>query len=147
MKSAEEIIAELKKFSGSCVLYKHWLNIQYTQGIKHLAETTQSFWLIDTIASYQTRQLLSNPYLEELQIWRLVVQEKSGILICEWDTNKEVLRQDIPYTDFPLPTIKLYLAQKVLMLQARVLMSRIYSLERVVGSRKGCFIDAHCSLQ
>jgi hypothetical protein len=116
MKSAEEIIAELKKFNGSCVLYKHWLNIRYTEGIKHLAETTQSFWIIDAIASHQTKKLLSNPCLEELQIWRLVVQEKSGVLICEWDTDKEVLRQDIPYTDFPLPTIKLYLAQKVLML-------------------------------
>ena len=116
MKSAEEIIAELKQFSGSCVLYKHWLNILYTEGIKHLAETTQSFWLIDAIASHQTRKLISNPYLKELQIWRLVVQEKSGVLICEWDTDKEVLKQNIPYTDFPLPTIKLYLAQKVLML-------------------------------
>lgn len=116
MKSPEEIIAELKKFSGSCVLYKHWLNILYTEGIKHFAETTQSFWLIDAIASHQTKKLLLNPYLQELQIWRLVVQEKSGVLICEWDTDKEVLRQKIPYTDFPLPTIKLYLAQKVLML-------------------------------
>jgi hypothetical protein len=116
MKSAEEIIAELKQFSGSCILHKHWLNIRYTEGIKHLAETAQSFWLIDAIASHQTKELLSNPYLAELQIWRLIVEEKSGVLICEWDTDKEVLRQEIPYTDFPLTTIKLYLCQKVLML-------------------------------
>jgi hypothetical protein len=116
MKSAEEIIAELKNFNGSCVIYQHWLNIRYTEGIKHLAETTQGFWIIDAIASHQTKKLLSNLYLNELQIWRLIVQEKSGVLICEWDTDKEVFRQDILYTDFPLPTIKLYLTQKVLML-------------------------------
>lgn len=116
MKSAEQIIAELKQFNGSCVLYRHWLNIQYTEGIKHLAELTQSFWLIDAIAAHQTKNLLSDPKLQEFQIWHLTVEDLAGVLICEWDTDKKVVRQDIPYTNFPLLSIKLYLVQKVLML-------------------------------
>ena len=32
------------------------------------------------------------------------------------NTNQEVLRQEIEYTDFPLSHIKLYLVEKVLML-------------------------------
>lgn len=71
---------------------------------------------MDAIASHQTKQFLSNPNLREFQIWHLQVKDNSGVLICEWDTNQEVLRQEILYTDFPLPDIKLYLVEKVLML-------------------------------
>uniref|UniRef100_UPI001D014B85 DUF6876 family protein n=1 Tax=Nostoc sp. MG11 TaxID=2721166 RepID=UPI001D014B85 len=85
------------------------------EGVKHLAQITQCYWLLDAIGSYQ-HQLQSNPRLRDFQVWRLVVENKSSTLICEEDTDIEVLRQSIPYTDFPLPEITLYLAQKVLML-------------------------------
>ncbi|WP_193200758.1 DUF6876 family protein [Nostoc sp. MG11] len=115
-KTAEELIADLEQFTGSEVVHRHWLGIlRYTEGVKHLADSVQCYWLLDAIGSYQY-QLQSNPRLREFQVWRLVVENESGILICEEDTDKEVLRQEIDYTNFPLPEISLYLAQKVLML-------------------------------
>ncbi|WP_193200952.1 DUF6876 family protein [Nostoc sp. MG11] len=115
-KTAEELIADLEQFTGSEVVYRHWLGIlRYTEGVKHLAQITQCYWLLDAIGSYQHR-LGSNPRLRDFQVWRLVVENQSGVLICEENTDKEVLRQEIPYTDFPLSEITLYLAQKVLML-------------------------------
>ncbi|WGV29143.1 DUF6876 family protein [Halotia branconii] len=115
-KTAEEIVADLEQFTGSSVVYRHWLGVlRYTEGVKYLAESTQCYWLLDAIGSYQG-QLQSNPELRDFQIWHLIVQEKTATLICGEDTDKEVLRQQIKYTDFPLPEIKLYLAQKVLML-------------------------------
>jgi hypothetical protein len=116
MKNADQITAELKQFTGSEVIYKHWLSIQYTEGVKYLADAAQAYWLIDAIASHQTKKFLSDPKLQDFQIWHLVVQDKSGILYALWDTDKEVLRQEIEYTDFPMPDVKLYLVQKVLML-------------------------------
>jgi hypothetical protein len=116
MESAEKINAKLKQFIGSEVIYKHRLGIGYTSGIKYLVEAAECLWLLDCIASYQTINLLSYLNLKEFQIWRLLVRETSGVLICEWDTNLEVLRQEIPYTDFPLPDVKVYLVEKVLML-------------------------------
>lgn len=116
MESAEQINSKLKQLVGSDKIYKHWLGIKYTSGIKYLAEAAECFWLLDAIASHQNANLLFLSQLREFQIWRLVVQEKSGVLICEWDTNQEVLRQEIPYTNFPLPRIKLYLIEKVLLL-------------------------------
>jgi hypothetical protein len=116
MKNAEQITAEFKHFTGSELIYKHWLGIQYTEGVKYLADAAEAYWLIDAIASYQTKKFLSNSKLQDLQIWRLLVENQSGTLICEWDTDQEVLRQEIEYTDFPLATTKLYLVQKVLML-------------------------------
>ena len=98
--------------------------------IQYLAQEANCYWLLDAIASHQTKQFLLNPKLREFQIWHLQVQDNSGVksavgslstaelhvLICEWDTNQEVLRQEIEYTDFPLSHIKLYLVEKVLML-------------------------------
>ncbi|MGB3756806.1 MAG: DUF6876 family protein [Rivularia sp. (in: cyanobacteria)] len=116
MKTSQEISNELKKFYGSANLYKHWLGLRYTEGIQYLAQEANCYWLLDAIASHQTKQFLSNPKLREFQIWHLQVKDNSGVLICEWDTNQEVLRQEIEYTDFPLNHIKLYLVEKVLML-------------------------------
>ena len=114
--TVEEITANLQQFIGSEVFYKHWLGIRYTDGVKYLANEAGAYWLIDAIASHQDRKLLSNPRLREFQIWRLVVENSSATLICSLDTDIEVRRQQIPYTDFPLPEIKLYLVDKVLML-------------------------------
>ena len=116
MKTSQQITVELQKFIGSTTLYKHWLGCKYTEGIKHLADETNCYWLLDAIFSYQTKQFLSNPKLREFQIWHLRVKNQSGTLICEWDTNQEVLRQEIEYTDFPLSHIKLYLIETILML-------------------------------
>jgi hypothetical protein len=115
-KTAEELIADLEQFTGSEVVHRHWLGVlRYSEGVKYLADTAQCYWLLDAIGSYQG-QLQSNPQLRDFQVWRLVITGKAATLICEEDSDKEVLRQRIAYTDFPLPEITLYLAQKVLML-------------------------------
>lgn len=116
VKNSQQITAELAQFQESDIIYKYWLGLKYTAGIKYLAEIAQCWWLVYAIASHQTKNLLDNPKLQEFQIWHLVVQDNSGTLICEWDTNQEVLRQEIEYTDFPLSNIKLYLAENILML-------------------------------
>jgi hypothetical protein len=108
---------DLNQFTSSESLYKHPLGLLYTCGISYLATAGNAYWLIDAIASYQTNKLLALPNLQDFQIWRLVVNDnKSATLICEQDTDSEILRQEIEYTDFPLPCIKLYLVEKVLML-------------------------------
>jgi hypothetical protein len=116
MKTPQQITTELNQFTGSMTIYKHWLGFKYTDGIKYLASETSSYWLLDAIFSHQTKTVLSNQNLREFQIWHLRVENNSGILVCEWDTNQEVLRQEIEYTYFPLSHIKLYLVEATLML-------------------------------
>jgi hypothetical protein len=111
--------ADLAQFTGTTQWYKHWLKrFVYTDGVKYLADEGQAYWLIDAIASHQTKQLLSDPMLKEFQIWTLKVnlEDRTAKLICERDTDDVVLTQEIDYTDFPLAEIKLYLAEGVLML-------------------------------
>jgi hypothetical protein len=110
--------SELNQFTGTSEHYKHWLKaFSYTDGVKYLADQANAHWLLDAIASHQP-PLLRDEMLKEFQIWKLVVnvQEKTAQLICERDTDDVVVTQDIPYTDFPLPEIKLYLVARVLML-------------------------------
>ena len=90
----------------------------FTDGVKDMAEACDAFWLISAVFSYQfDRKVRSEPF----QVWILQFNNKpqgdDALLICENGNNIELTRQEISYTDFPLPEgIKLYLDGGVLML-------------------------------
>ncbi len=109
--------ADLAQFCGTEKWWKHWTGrITFTDGVKFLAEKAGAFWLIDLIASHQTARLRQ----EEFQIWILKVDRGKtpmAVATCQADTDAPILvRQEIDYTDFPLPSIKLWLVDRVLML-------------------------------
>ena len=109
---------DLAQFYCTENYYRHWLGVlKMTDGAYYL-NANGAKWLIDAIASYQTRKLLQRPMWREFQVWELNVREdKAATLTGKEDSDrKPVVVQDIPYTDFPLPHIKLYLSERVLML-------------------------------
>lgn len=109
---------DLKQFTGTNCYYRHWLQrFVYTEGVQHVAEAGKAHWLLDAIASHQTRHLLNDPSLQEIQFWKLRVNsDQSAQLICERDTDNVALTQEIGFTDFPLESITFYLTQGVLLL-------------------------------
>ena len=108
--------ADLNQFTGTTQYYAHWLKaFLYTDGVKYLADEAQAYWLIDAIASHQP-EALKDPMLRGIQFWKLIVTGNKAKLICERDTDNVAITQDIDYTDFPLSEVKLYLADRVLML-------------------------------
>lgn len=112
----EELEGELAHFYGSTEIYRHsFFKMLYTQGIEHLAERAQCYWLLDAIASWQIKTKIKR---EPFQIWTLTVnQKKEAILTCVRDTGaKPLATQRIGHTDFPLPEMKLYLCDGTLML-------------------------------
>ena len=130
MLTAEELKSQLPQFTGTEYYYSHpFFGIKYTDGIRFLAENAGAFWLIDAIASYQP-QLARNPMLRDFQVWILVVgdshnfikpQPKNKACLTCWEDTpnvgvKPAVSQQIPYTDFPLSEIKLYLESGVLLL-------------------------------
>jgi hypothetical protein len=130
MISAQELQQSLKQFTGTDNYYKRLLGLRYTDGIQYLAEKAQCYWLIDVIASHQTKKLLADQMLKDFQLWLLVVSDShefikpkphhQAVVSCWGDTPnvgiKPPVRQDIDFTDFPLSEIKLFLVQGVLML-------------------------------
>ena len=107
-----EIEAALAQCSGSENYHynaiTHAASMVYTDGVKTLAEMAGAYWLIDAIASHQP-EALKDKMLLEMQFWTLTVKDGSAVLMCERDTGDIAITQDIPYTDFPLPVMRVWL--------------------------------------
>lgn len=108
--------SELGQFISSATIYRHGMfNIYYTEGVQYLAEKAGCYWLLDAIGSWQLKATVK---AEPFQLWQLAVNaDKEGVLTCCRDSGKAaIVTQRIPFVDFPLPEIKLYLCDGVLML-------------------------------
>ena len=113
-----ELEAELQQFTGTEHYYKYMFNIVLTDGTKYLADRAGAYWLMDVVASWQTAKKVA---CEHFQLWKLDVKEDKKATVSADDGNgKEIARQKIPYTDFPLRSQRLYLVNdgryRVLML-------------------------------
>lgn len=110
-----ELRSALAMFSGTVNYYPHISGLHYTDGVAFLAENGGAYWFIDLIGSYQKR-CRKDQMLREIQIWKLVKVGNEADAICLRDTDDEAFRQHIPFTDFPLDEVTLYLESNVLML-------------------------------
>ena len=108
--------ADLAQFTGDLDRYFHPLNRQviYTPGVKYLAELGHAYWLIDAIASYFCSPLMNESMSKDyrirtMQFWKLQVNNQAAVLVAEADAGEEpFIRQDIPYTDFPLDKVEIW---------------------------------------
>src|SRR5258705_12313698 len=107
--------SDLRQFTGSETWYMHWCNprITFTDGVKYVAQHGGAFWLIDAIVF---RQDVPAVKATRSQFWKLAVANKSAILSCEDGNGDVVYTQVIDFTDFPLPEIKIWFMDNVLLL-------------------------------
>ncbi len=116
MKSnLSKLTVELMQFNGTEHIYKHAFGIiHYTDGVKYLAENANCYWLIDIVASYQAEEKVKD---EPFQVYHLEVRSDKTAVITITDGNDNLLAlQKLEFTDFPLPEIKVWCINKVLML-------------------------------
>lgn len=108
-----EIMARLSQFHGSETWYRSFLPwCIYSEGAKYLADTCQCYWLLDCLFSFRNK-VLRNPKTKQFCLWTLTLLPEGGAKLQCWeDTNVKAFRicQTIPYTDFPLNEIKLYMS-------------------------------------
>ncbi len=118
MTHTEKLTASaLHQFIGTENWYRHALNrkLLYTDGVQYLAEHGGAYWLVDNIALAQLSKAAVRK--EAFQMWTLTVKpDCTALLTCGDGNNHIVHAEELPYTDFPLPEIKLYLTDNVLML-------------------------------
>ena len=90
---------ELDQFHGTTRYYRNFTGLLFTDGINYLADRAGCYWLVDLVGSYQ-RRLEDVPF----QLWEIELHDdRSAVVVMSEDTNDPVLvRQRIPYTDFPL---------------------------------------------
>lgn len=105
---------DLAQFTGTENWYRHGLmpSIHYTDGVRHVAETANAYWLIDTIALSQPR-MSAHPF----QVWKLSVDKDRSARLRTTDGNNNLIRtKRLTFTDFPLSEIILWVSDKVILL-------------------------------
>lgn len=81
-----------------------------SDGVKFLVEQAKCNWLLDIVVSCQSR-CLKDDMLQQFQFWTLIVNpDNTAEVVCERDTDDVFLTQKIEFSDFPLETIRLYVA-------------------------------------
>jgi hypothetical protein len=113
-----QLAADLERFRGSDHFYEHWSKaFEYTDGVKYLADNAGAHWLLDMISSW-LKKARKDPNLRKTQVWILRVNDdRSAFLHCGRDADHIAFYVRIALTDFPLPSIALYLEEGVLCLE------------------------------
>jgi hypothetical protein len=94
----------LTQFIGTEHYYRISRRHLLTDGTKYLAEHAECFWMMDAIASHLSEIGTSDWFVQI----KVTVKESRVTMIYDDGNGKEHARQEIPYTDFPLPMIILY---------------------------------------
>lgn len=105
--NAEELQQGLAHFTGTETYWRYHQHYLLTDGVQYLASNAQCYWLIDVIASH----LRAVPTDEYFCVAVLTVdsEHRSHFELTDDVPGRRFYgTQRIPYTDFPLPTIKLY---------------------------------------
>jgi len=113
-KEVKDLNQDFAMNTGSESYYKHYTGNHFTDGIKMMAEKYKAYWLIDVVMSYQYGKIRKIPF----QIWEIVTDDSFRATVeMKEDTDQPILvRQKIPYTDFPEGIFKMYYINNVLLL-------------------------------
>ena len=107
----------LVQFTGTENYYRHTLNpkVVFTDGVKYLAETGGAYWLLDVIAIAQQHEPKVRGHA--FQVCELTVNaDHTGKIVCEDGNGNTVHRQDLEFTDFPLPDIEIWFQNNTIFL-------------------------------
>ena len=117
-KSNSEILDIIQGSTGTRAYYKvspYSGAPVATDGVIALAKAAECFWLLDLIISYRGNKKLD----PEIQVWKLIVDLPNQTALVRGYNNPTelpIVSQYIPYTDFPLAEVKLYLINGVILL-------------------------------
>lgn len=85
-----------------------------TDGVIALANAADCFWLLDAIISYCNEPKVKK---SDFQVWKLSVNlEKSTGVLNGYDDDELIVTQEIPFTDFPLEEITIWVVNNIMLL-------------------------------
>ena len=116
----EEFELGLAQATGSQGLHHGMFpTVRYTDGIKYMADNGGAHWLIDLIAIQLrsrkfARWVMEDARLAEQSFWRMTCSHngtcRQAYLKCQADKGVRSKRIKIPFTDFPLDSIDIWVA-------------------------------------
>ncbi len=108
-RSADELHLTLAQFTGTEHYYRTHPGLLATDGAKHLADEAGAYWLFDLMWGVLPK------FTDEFAILELSLREGTDgaeVKIHDGHEPETVYhRQEIARTDFPLPSITLYIQQ------------------------------------
>jgi hypothetical protein len=120
MRKTPEEIAEIERnlsqFSGTERYHRlTMIPVKCTDGVKYLAESCGAFWLLDAIFAHYVK--LQRLGIDEVFATLTVNLDKQAAVLVGTDGDgRELFKQKIRYTDFPLPKVKIWVMDGVAML-------------------------------
>ena len=108
--------SDLCQFNGSETIYRnaYMLGMNYTEGIKHMADTRDAYWLIQLtyVRAKNIKTLKDEPFIT---IELSVADDTAEIVFT--DGNDNILyAEDIAYTDYPDDGVCMWLVDGILLL-------------------------------
>ena len=107
MKTYKEFLEETQQFYGTTqwMRFSALSRLTITDGIKYTVDKYQCYWILDIIASYQSKY---TKY--DLQVWEIEVDEHqcSALIVGRDGDLNEVVSQAIPFTDLELEKVVLW---------------------------------------
>lgn len=107
----DELLQNLAQCTGTDHYYKYY-TLLLTDGVMFLAESAQCFWFVGVIWSIQAKLAEHDMIVCTLE----VDESRSATFRAVGDREVLVYEQVIPWTDFPLDSIKLYYVDGVVLL-------------------------------
>ena len=95
---------DLAHFTGTTCYYRISKQHLLTDGTYYLAEQGGCYWIIDAVASHVT-EIGTEDWFVAVSI---EVEDHQAVMRYEDGNGRELARQAIPYTDFPLRNLTLY---------------------------------------
>jgi len=105
----QELKRNLAQFTGTesyhswSVIFPHYV---LSDGAKYLAEEAGAYWLMDMIGSHLPM------HTDTFGVAKLVVTNDRAVFTLDDGNGNVICRQEIPFTDFPLPEIRLYVQRQ-----------------------------------
>ena len=104
-----ELLGHLAQFSGTERYHRTHPGLLATDGAKYLADAAGAYWLLDIVWSVLPK---INDDFAVLELAREEGSNRAEVLIHDGREPRTVYHcQAIPYTDFPLQGIKLYVQE------------------------------------
>ncbi len=108
--------SQLAQFTGTENYYRFSPinpNLVMTDGVKYLAEKAECFWLLDIIASLDYVPSCRN---QPFMTCRFKKEGDAGTFTADNGNKKVLYTQEIPYTDFPIDSVSVYVIDGVVLL-------------------------------
>ena len=95
---------DLAQVTGTTCYYRIGRQHLLTDGTHYLAEKAGCYWIMDAVVSHVAEIGTADWFI----VVRMEVEEHQAVMRYEDGNGRELARQAIPYTDFPLPNLTLY---------------------------------------